>query len=84
MTTTNLAIRLFAVARERVGVDVIEVAVSDGATIRELRHALVEQHPSLADVLRHARLAIDNDYAGDCHVIPAGAEVALIPPVSGG
>jgi MoaE-MoaD fusion protein len=80
----HLSIKLFAVARQRAGADEIAVELPEGATVRDLRHALVEQHPPLADVLRHARLAVDNEYAGDAAVIPAGAEVAIIPPVSGG
>jgi molybdopterin converting factor subunit 1 len=80
----RVRVKLFAVARQRAGADAIAVELPDGATVRELRHALVEQHPPLADVLRHARLAVNNDYADDAAVIPAGAEVAIIPPVSGG
>ena len=80
----KLSVKLFAVAKERAGRSAIEIELPDGATVRQLRGAIVEQFPPLADVMRHARLAVDNDYAGDAAVISSAAEIALIPPVSGG
>jgi molybdopterin converting factor small subunit len=41
-------------------------------------------YPELAPILRRAMIAVNTDYAGDDTVIPASAEVACIPPVSGG
>lgn len=79
-----LTIKLFAVARERLGTNHIEVKLGDPATVADLRHALAEQFPSLTDLLPHIRIAINSDYATPAAVVPPGAEVALIPPVSGG
>ncbi len=79
-----LSIKLFAIARQRLGRDQVEVALADPATAADLRRALAEQVPSLADVLPHIRIAVNSSYAADSTVIPPGAEVALIPPVSGG
>lgn len=79
-----LPIKLFAIARQRLGRDQVEVTLPDAATVADLRRVLVEQFPALADVLPHIRIAINSSYATDWAVIPAGAEVALIPPVSGG
>ena len=80
----NVRVKLFALARQRLGRDFIEVALPAPATTGQLRGALVEQFPPLADVVRHARLAIDNEYATDATPVPAMAEIAIIPPVSGG
>jgi molybdopterin converting factor subunit 1 len=80
----NVRVKLFAVARERVGNDEISVELPAAATVRQLRGAIVEQHPRLADVLPHARIAVASEYANDNLIIPAHAEIALIPPVSGG
>jgi molybdopterin converting factor subunit 1 len=79
-----LSIKLFAIARQRLGRDQVEITLPDSATAVDLRCALAEQFPALADVLPHIRIAINSSYANDATVIPAGAEVALIPPVSGG
>jgi molybdopterin converting factor subunit 1 len=80
----NVSVKLFALARQRVGRDCVDIQVADDATVRDVRHALVEQHPPLADVVVHARLAVNNDYASDSTRLASGVEVALIPPVSGG
>ena len=40
--------------------------------------------PPLADIVPHARFAVNTEYATDTTPITAHAEIALIPPVSGG
>ena len=80
----TLRIKLFAIARQRLGHDEVDVTLADSATVADLRRTLAEQFPAIADVLPHIRIAINSNYATDSTVIPAGAEVALIPPVSGG
>jgi molybdopterin converting factor small subunit len=78
------SVKLFAVARQRVGRSAIEVDLPPDANVARLRAALIAQYPVLAEVVAHARLAIDSEYAGDSTLVPANAEIALIPPVSGG
>ncbi|MEX2176901.1 MAG: molybdopterin converting factor subunit 1 [Pirellulaceae bacterium] len=80
----KLSVKLFAVARQRVGRDQIDVELPEAATVRELRGAIAEQFPPLADVLAHVRFAVNNDYAAESTALVPGCEVALIPPVSGG
>jgi molybdopterin converting factor subunit 1 len=79
-----LRVKLFAVAKERAGRESVEVEIGDGGTVRELRAALATQHPPLADLIERVRLAVNNEYARDELVLRPGAEVAVIPPVSGG
>ena len=80
----KVRVKLFAVARQRAGCDSIEVELPQQATIRQLRGAVVEQYPPLAEVVAHARFAVNSDYAADAAALPVEAEVAMIPPVSGG
>lgn len=80
----NVRIRLFAVARQLAGAEVITVELSEPATIGRLRAALAAQVPALAAVLPHVLFAIGSQYAADDTPVPAGGEVACIPPVSGG
>jgi molybdopterin synthase catalytic subunit len=80
----NLPIKLYAVARQRSGASTVAVELPERATIADLRRALAEQHPALADVLAQSRFAINSDYAADGAMISPNAEIALIPPVSGG
>ena len=80
----KLTVKLFAVAKQRLGRGEIELDLPDGASVRQLRGAIVEQFPPLAEVMQHARIAVDNDYASDAAVLGFISEIAIIPPVSGG
>ncbi len=78
-----LTVLYFAAAREAAGVAREQL---DGAfpTVADLRRALSERHPALARVLPRCRLAVNQEMASDAEAVPDGAEVAVIPPVSGG
>ncbi len=54
------------------------------ATVGDLRRALAAAHPGLARVLPRCRIAVDEEFADDGAPLPEGAEVAVVPPVSGG
>lgn len=77
-------VRLFAIARQLAGCGQWEMAMSDHATIGDLRRQLGEEIPAVAGLVGRFAFAIDARYAGDHEPIPPGAEVACIPPVSGG
>jgi molybdopterin converting factor small subunit len=77
-------VRLFARARDLAGSDVVRVELSEGATVGDLRQHLREAHPRLADLLARSALAVAGEFAEDGQVLPASAEIALLPPVSGG
>jgi molybdopterin synthase sulfur carrier subunit len=77
-------VKLFAAARQLAGQEVVEVSVPSPGRIADLRQALSRQFPSLQPLLKHALFAIDAEYADNETRIPDGAEVACIPPVSGG
>jgi len=77
-------VRLFAVARQLAGVDTIDVDLPRGATVSDLRDAIQSQFPDLAHLMRHTAFAVNTDYAQDETEIPDDAEIACIPPVSGG
>jgi molybdopterin converting factor subunit 1 len=80
----KVAVKLFAVARQRVGSSSIDVELPTAATVAQLRSALAEQFPPLAEILRHSRLAVGNEYATETTPVSSMVEIALIPPVSGG
>jgi molybdopterin converting factor subunit 1 len=77
-------IRLFARARDLAGVEAFALELPDGATVGELRRRIAADYPALAGLLARSALAVDNDFAEDSHVLSANAEIALLPPVSGG
>jgi molybdopterin converting factor small subunit len=75
---------MFAAARQLSGRDTIELLLPDRATVRQLRAAMAAEVPSLSQLIPHLMFALNADYAGDEAQIPDGAEIACIPPVSGG
>lgn len=80
----TVRVQLFAVARQLAGTDSLELTVPEGATVGDVRAALAEAVPSLAEMLPRFAFAVDSRYAVDETRIDAGAELACIPPVSGG
>jgi MoaE-MoaD fusion protein len=81
----TVTVRLFAVLRERVGSDSIEVELEDGATVAEALARLAER-PELSDLLERipVTMAVNRDYAEGGTPLAPGDELALVPPVSGG
>ena len=77
-------ILLFASLRQRAGRDAVEIALPDGATVRDLLAAVAAAHPQLADLLTQCRVAIDHAFVGADELVGTPQEIALIPPVSGG
>ncbi len=80
----NVRVRLFAAARQAAGQDVVQVEIPEGATVADLRDQLALQVPPLSGLLRHMMFAIDAQYVPLDAVLPPDADVACIPPVSGG
>ena len=78
-----LTVLYFAAAREAAGA-AREALDATPATVADLRRALLERHPALARVLPQCRIAVNQEMARDGDALPPGAEVAVIPPVSGG
>ena len=77
-------VHLFAAARDRGGTPTVALDLPVTATVADLRAALLSRFPGLAALLPACRIAVNHDFADDADAIPAGAEVAVIPPVSGG
>lgn len=80
----KLEVRMFAVARDLAGSERISVELPNGATIADLRQQLIEQVPGLAPMAPQLMFAIDEQYSTDTTPLRAEADVACIPPVSGG
>ena len=75
---------LFALAKDRAGRASIAVELPEASTVADLKAALARSCPALAHLLPTIRIAINSEYAPEDRSIPPGAELAAIPPVSGG
>ena len=80
----HMKIRLFARARELAGTDTLEMELPAGATVGELRRRIAAASPALTGLLERSALAVNDEFADDSQILPAEAEVAVLPPVSGG
>ena len=74
----------FATLRDRTGVRSVEMQIPEQTNVAAFKLMLVENFPSLNGLLNHTLVAVNQEYVFDETVIPANAEIALFPPVSGG
>jgi len=77
----SVTVRLYAGVRE--GAGTAEVTV-EGTTVQEVRDALAEACPNIADRLAFCRFALNDEFVDADAPVTDGAEVDVIPPVSGG
>ena len=80
----TIHVQLFARARDLARSDMLDVKLPARATVADLRRLLGETCPALRDFLPRCAIAVNEDFADDDAPVPAGASVAVIPPVSGG
>ncbi len=79
----RLRLALFAGLAELAGTRSLEIPW-DGGSVGDLRRAIVDARPAVAGLLDRSAVAIGGRYADDDVPVPAGADVAILPPVSGG
>lgn len=80
----NVTVLLFAQARERSGVSRVALEVESGSRVTDAIAALERTHPALVPLRPHLAFAVDGVLVrGDAALHP-GAELAVLPPVSGG
>ena len=80
----NYRILLFASLREKAKRGEIDVEIAAPVTVAQLLEDLGLKHPTLAPLLQLCRVAVNQEFVEAEETIPPGAEIALIPPVSGG
>ena len=80
----TVTVRLFARARDLAGADRVAVELPPAATAGDLRRQLAVQLPALATLLARSALAVAGEFAENDQPLSADAEIALLPPVSGG
>jgi len=80
----EISVLFFAAARERVKLSREALEVPPGTRVADVLRLLAERHPELAPLLPHLRVALNQEFVDAEAEVPAGAELALIPPVAGG
>ncbi|MFM7043141.1 MAG: MoaD/ThiS family protein [Planctomycetaceae bacterium] len=79
----SLRILLFAGLVEPAGGRTLDIAWS-GGTVADLRRSLAEARPGLEPLLSRSAIAVSGAVAAEETRVAAGADVAILPPVSGG
>lgn len=80
----QVRVRLLARAKDLVGTHQVAVSLPEGASVGDLRRRLATDYPALAGLLERSALAVNDEFADDALTLPRDAEIALLPPVSGG
>jgi molybdopterin synthase catalytic subunit len=74
----------FAEARDRVGRAAESLEVPAGAKLEDALAMLEQRRPELGSLWPHLAVAVDGVLAARGVALREGAEIALLPPVSGG
>jgi len=80
----HVHILFFAQARERAGGARVMLELPAGSRVADALAEIEKRHPGLAELRPHLAVAVNQQLATEQDVIPDGAELALLPPVSGG
>ena len=81
----QVVVKLFGPAAQKAGAREVRLSMdADRPTCAAVRAALARAEPRLAGIVQAARLAVNQEFAGDDDRVLPGDEVALIAMVSGG
>jgi MoaE-MoaD fusion protein len=80
----KVSLLLFASLRDAIGERTLCMELDEGSTVADLKRRLGVEYPRVEQMLETVVCAIDDDYVTFEEALHDGAEVALIPPVSGG
>ena len=80
----TLKLLFFASLRERAGTSEMTIELDGPITVEALWQRLQRDMPRLASYSGPLRFAVDQSYVDNQETLQDNAEVAFIPPVSGG
>jgi MoaD family protein len=79
----QIKVRFFAVLKESLGKDFIEMNVPEGIRTEEVIRSLKSEFHECKEMFEASMFAVNGIYADDV-VLFQGDELAVLPPVSGG
>jgi len=82
--TVKVDVLFFAQARERAGCPRASLELPGGSRVGDALEAIGREHPGLEPLWPHLAVAVDGRLADRQTPLRHGAEIALLPPVSGG
>jgi molybdopterin converting factor subunit 1 len=81
---SSVRVLLFATLRQLAGAKAIEIEIPDGMNVGAFKEKVGRDFPALKPSMGTVLIAINREFAFDDAIVPAGGEIALFPPVSGG
>lgn len=84
MEKIKVRVLFFANLKDLAGRSKCDLMIDPGVNVAAFRQLIAEQFPAVKAVLGNVIVAINQQFASADEIIPADAEVALFPPVSGG
>ncbi len=80
----HIRVLFFATLRDKAGTKSIEIDIEPGSTIQDLKNVIATRMPGIREALEHCLASVNHEYSDGTAEIPAAAEIAFFPPVSGG
>jgi molybdopterin converting factor small subunit len=81
----QVTITFYAHLKEKAGLERVDLQIPEGTTIRDLKQVLRDRFPELGPQLLKVMVLVNqrNIFLDDM-VVPLNAQVAFLPPLSGG
>lgn len=80
----QVEVQFFSTLKEITGTPTMRVDVAENGTVRELLADLGERFPRLREWDDRILIGVGVEFVARDHVLRAGDEVAIMPPVQGG
>ncbi len=80
----EITVLFFATLKDAAGGARLVLDYTPAETVAALKERLAQRIPALEPALGNAVVSVNQEFAEDEVILPAGAEVAVFPPVSGG
>ena len=80
----TVKVLFFAQAREKAGTSQLDLDLPDGSRVSDALALIQSRVPALEALAPHLAVAVNGEVSPPGRPIPPGAELALLPPVSGG
>ena len=80
----KVTVLFFAQVRERAGLASAELSLPEGSRLADALAVLAREYPALDSLWPHLAVAVNGRLARPEAPLEQGAELALLPPVSGG
>ena len=80
----KIRVQFYGQLRDLIGTGVLEVDISDGASVRELLDQIYAKQPALRSHDKSILIGAGLEFVDRNHKLQPGEEIAIMPPVQGG